>query len=64
MLFPPLLLIKFFAPAQKGLQTAKIVYPPCDTREMVKFSLTNRERIILSVAQFRLTIFFSSLPLV
>jgi len=51
-LFPPLLLVKFFAP-QKGPQTAKIVYPPCDTREMVKFSLTNRERVILSVAQFR-----------
>lgn len=29
------------------------VYPPCDTREMVKFSLQGRERIILSVAQFR-----------
>ena len=56
MLFPPLLLIKFFAP-QKRPQTAKIVYPPCDTREMVKFSLTDRERIILSVAQFRLNKF-------
>ena len=52
MLLPPLFLIKFFV-HQKGPQTAKIVYPPCDTREMVKFSLTNRERIILSVAQFR-----------
>lgn len=30
-----------------------IVYPPCDTREMAKFSLQDRERIILSVAQFR-----------
>ncbi|KAG9308815.1 mannosyltransferase [Chiua virens] len=29
------------------------VYPPCDTREMTKFSLQGRERIILSVAQFR-----------
>lgn len=29
------------------------VYPPCDTREMAKFSLQDRERIILSVAQFR-----------
>ena len=52
MLLPPLLLIKFFTP-RRGPQSAKIVYPPCDTREMVKFSLTNRERIILSVAQFR-----------
>jgi alpha-1,2-mannosyltransferase len=32
---------------------AKIVYPPCDTREMVQFSLDKRERIILSIAQFR-----------
>jgi len=32
---------------------AQIVYPPCDTREMAKFPLENRERIILSVAQFR-----------
>lgn len=30
-----------------------IVYPPCDTREMARFSLRGRERIILSVAQFR-----------
>jgi alpha-1,2-mannosyltransferase len=29
------------------------VYPPCDTREMAEFSLQGRERIILSVAQFR-----------
>lgn len=40
-----------------GNKTDKIkpvtVYPPCDTREMVKFSLQGRERIILSVAQFR-----------
>jgi alpha-1,2-mannosyltransferase len=51
-MLPPLFLIKFFAP-QQGPQTAKVVYPPCDTREMVKFPLTNRERVILSVAQFR-----------
>lgn len=51
-MLPPLFLIRFFT-SQNGPQTAKIVYPPCDTREMVKFSLTNRERIILSVAQFR-----------
>lgn len=31
----------------------EIVYPPCDTREMARFSLERRERIILSVAQFR-----------
>jgi hypothetical protein len=32
---------------------SQIVYPPCDTREMAKFSLNDRERVILSVAQFR-----------
>ncbi|KAF8817058.1 mannosyltransferase [Phlegmacium glaucopus] len=48
----PLFFIKFFA-LRNAPQTAKLVYPPCDTREMAKFSLTNRERIILSVAQFR-----------
>jgi len=30
-----------------------IVYPPCDTKEMAMFSLQGRDRIILSVAQFR-----------
>jgi len=30
-----------------------IVYPPCDTRELAEFPLQGRERIILSVAQFR-----------
>ncbi|KAH0832377.1 glycosyltransferase family 4 protein [Lanmaoa asiatica] len=29
------------------------VYPPCDTQEMARFLLQGRERIILSVAQFR-----------
>ena len=51
-MLPPLFLINFFVP-RNAPQSAKIVYPPCDTREMVKFSVTNRERIILSVAQFR-----------
>ena len=40
-----------------GKKTDKVqpvtVYPPCDTRVMAKFSLQGRERIILSVAQFR-----------
>ncbi|KAG0080106.1 asparagine-linked glycosylation protein [Podila epicladia] len=30
-----------------------VVYPPCDTNAFNQFSLLNRERIILSVAQFR-----------
>lgn len=32
---------------------ARIVYPPCDTRAMSSFPLEGRERIILSIAQFR-----------
>ncbi|KAG2098234.1 uncharacterized protein F5147DRAFT_656124 [Suillus discolor] len=32
---------------------AKIVYLPCDTREMAQLPLDERERIILSIAQFR-----------
>ena len=30
-----------------------LVYPPCDTRQMTGFSLDNRERIVMSLAQFR-----------
>jgi|ERR1700722_853006 len=37
----------------KPSKSPEIVYPPCHTREMVKFSLERREPIILSVAQFR-----------
>lgn len=50
--------IFWFLPIQKlrgrkALNSARIVYPPCDTREMAEFSLTPREHVILSVAQFR-----------
>ncbi|KAE9411360.1 mannosyltransferase [Gymnopus androsaceus JB14] len=33
--------------------SAQIVYPPCDTREMSRYPLTGRDRVILSLAQFR-----------
>lgn len=49
---PPLPLIGFFKPTDSP-KTAQIVYPPCDTRAMAEFSLENRERVILSIAQFR-----------
>ncbi|RDB14695.1 GDP-Man:Man(3)GlcNAc(2)-PP-Dol alpha-1,2-mannosyltransferase [Hypsizygus marmoreus] len=49
---PPLLFLRLFI-QNAGLTSAGIVYPPCDTREMAKFALEGRERIILSVAQFR-----------
>jgi len=34
-------------------RNANIVYPPCDTREMSQFSLQNREKMLLSISQFR-----------
>ncbi|KAJ4483308.1 mannosyltransferase [Lentinula aciculospora] len=33
--------------------SAQIVYPPCDTRAISQFPLTGRDRVILSLAQFR-----------
>ncbi|KAI1318251.1 asparagine-linked glycosylation protein [Mortierella claussenii] len=35
-----------------GIQST-VVYPPCDTEAFKDFSLLNRERIVVSVAQFR-----------
>ncbi|KAI0783434.1 mannosyltransferase [Abortiporus biennis] len=52
----PLILFKIPGLLRQGHippRSASIVYPPCDTRELVKFPLEGRERIILSVAQFR-----------
>lgn len=45
----------YLAGGSQAIQNVEpaIVYPPCDMREMVKFRLDDRERIILSVAQFR-----------
>jgi hypothetical protein len=34
-------------------RNANVVYPPCDTSEMCRFSLQNRERMLLSISQFR-----------
>ncbi|VDC07093.1 unnamed protein product [Peniophora sp. CBMAI 1063] len=34
-------------------QDATRVYPPCDTRTMSGFTLENRERLVVSLAQFR-----------
>ncbi|KAK7060342.1 hypothetical protein VNI00_001107 [Paramarasmius palmivorus] len=51
---PPLFILRFLANQNKNPVTkAQIVYPPCDTREMAKFPLEGRERVIVSVAQFR-----------
>jgi alpha-1,2-mannosyltransferase len=60
--FNPLFALRLFATMFKSShytvsgskkRDAKIVYPPCDTREMSQFPLDKRERIILSIAQFR-----------
>jgi alpha-1,2-mannosyltransferase len=55
---PPFMLFKSVG-WMRSYGPALIVYPPCDTRKMTKFSLTNRQRVIVSVAQFRLVYFFS-----
>jgi len=49
---PPLILFKVLGPSKIHGQS-RIVYPPCDTREMAKLSLTDRQRVIVSIAQFR-----------
>ncbi|KAG6807085.1 hypothetical protein H0H93_001987 [Arthromyces matolae] len=50
LLVPSLLL---FRSPNAGLTHAEIVYPPCDTREMAKIAVEGREKIIMSIAQFR-----------
>ena len=49
---PPLLFLKLFI-SNKAPKTATIVYPACDTKAMSLFSLEHRQRVILSIAQFR-----------
>lgn len=36
-----------------SIDGAKVVYPPCDTESLATSALDGRERMILSVAQFR-----------
>ncbi|KAF6755846.1 mannosyltransferase [Ephemerocybe angulata] len=51
-LLPPLVLLKLFT-SDSAPKSATIVYPPCDTKELSLFGLEKRERVILSLAQFR-----------
>ncbi|GJE92608.1 glycosyltransferase family 4 protein [Phanerochaete sordida] len=51
--FTPLVLLRLLQFGHVSPKEAKIVYPPCDTREMATFGLEKRGPIILSVAQFR-----------
>ncbi|KAJ6482944.1 mannosyltransferase [Mycena vitilis] len=36
-----------------GIVRPRVVYPSCDTREMARLPLEGRERVVLSIAQFR-----------
>lgn len=49
----PLLLFTTSFNTNGAPEGARIVYPPCDTREIAAFPLEGRKRVILSVAQFR-----------
>lgn len=40
-------------PRHEAPKSAGIVYPPCETDELTGFPLEGRERVILSLAQFR-----------
>lgn len=48
-----LLPFKLILPPHQSPDTAAIVYPPCDTKELAQFPLEGREHTILSIAQFR-----------
>lgn len=49
----PLILVRVLLPFHSPMTKARIVYPPCDTREMAQFPLQGRQQFLLSVAQFR-----------
>ncbi|TBU41410.1 mannosyltransferase [Dichomitus squalens] len=53
-LLPPLVLLSLLS-RRRGAspKEAQIVYPSCDTRQMAALPLAGRERVILSIAQFR-----------
>jgi alpha-1,2-mannosyltransferase len=53
ILFAPLILLSYLFRRNPPPHDAKIAYPSCDTREMSTFKLEGREKVILSVAQFR-----------
>ncbi|KAI8986146.1 mannosyltransferase [Trametes punicea] len=53
-MFPPFVLLKLLSQKRSSSpKEARIVYPSCDTRQMAVFPLEGRERVILSIAQFR-----------
>ncbi|KAH8114787.1 glycosyltransferase family 4 protein [Phellopilus nigrolimitatus] len=46
-------LLYVLSPVPLLLSIAQTVYPPCETDELVAFPLEGREKVLLSVAQFR-----------
>ncbi|KAI0823974.1 mannosyltransferase [Trametes gibbosa] len=51
---PPFVALKLLSCKRSEItKSAQIVYPSCDTRQMSVFPLEGRERVILSIAQFR-----------
>ncbi|KAH7907372.1 mannosyltransferase [Hygrophoropsis aurantiaca] len=50
---PPLLVVQLITAGSPSPRSARVVHPSCDTTEMARFALEGRERVILSVAQFR-----------
>lgn len=53
-LLPPLVLLSLLSRRRSASpKEAQIVYPSCDTRQMAALPLAPRERVILSIAQFR-----------
>ena len=53
-LLPPLVLLELLSRKRSDCpKAAQIVYPSCDTRQMAVFQLEGRQRVILSIAQFR-----------
>lgn len=51
--FNPTNVFDLLAPAHIAPRVAQIAYPPCETDELVDYPLEWRDKIILSVAQFR-----------
>ncbi|KAJ7592987.1 mannosyltransferase [Mycena floridula] len=47
------ILLRLLAPSHPEPLSAHIVHPSCPTDDMAKFPLTDRERVIVSIAQFR-----------
>lgn len=52
-LSPLILLRLLLSVSSPSLERADIVYPPCDTTEMMQLPLEGRDKTIISIAQFR-----------